>query len=160
MEPLTKWNPKHTLEFHDQQKVMNYIHNYRAYQADDGIRTFRQNITDIAMYGIKASLTHIKCIADWPKDDDEEIIAAILFHYGGSNVAQRMPAAEIFNRFAVKRTNDKYNHSDVLKLQAHTAQAIHEYPVSMAAVGVEAQINLFVMNFRHPYISNTILNLV
>ena len=106
------------------------------------------------MYGIKASLTHIKDIADWPKDDDEELIAAILFHYGGSNVAQRMPAAEIFNRFAIKRPNDKYNHSDVLKLQAHTAQAIHEYPVSMAAVGVETQINLFVMNcwplhFRH-----------
>ena len=65
-----------------------------------------------------------------------------------------MPAAEIFNRFAIKRTNDKYNHSDVLKLQTHTAEAIHEYPVSMAAVGVETQINLFVMNcwplhFRH-----------
>ena len=81
-EPLTRWNPKHTLESHDQQKVMNYIHNYRTYQADDGIRTFRQNITDIAMYGIKASLTRIKDNADWPKDDDEELIAAILFHYG------------------------------------------------------------------------------
>lgn len=145
-EPSSTWNPKHSLTTHDQLSVMNFIHQYSAYKTDGGIRNFMQNLTTTVIFGLKYALTQVKPIDQWSKDDDEEFIAAVLFHYGGNNVAQRMPAADILNRLAIKSTNDKFVEADVLKLQAKFAQSICENPVSMAGIGIEAQVNLLIEN--------------
>ena len=145
-EPSSTWNPKHSLTTHDQLSVMNFIHQYSAYKTDGGIRNFMQNLTTTVIFGLKCALTQVKPIDQWSKDDDEAFIAAVLFHYGGNNVAQRMPAADILNRLAIKSTNDKFVEADVLKLQAKFAQSICENPVSMAGIGIEAQVNLLIEN--------------
>jgi len=155
LEPSTKWNTKWNLEDSNQVKVIRYIQNYTSYSTDGGLRPFLQGITVNTLFGIKSSLAHIRKATEWPKDDyNESLVASILYHYGGENAAQRLTAADIFHNITPKMVNDKFVMATLLKLQADASQAIVEHPVSMDAVGIEMQIELFInacipLHFQH-----------
>jgi len=139
-----QWNTKNNLTLYELKDVIRYMVIFTAYKKDGGNRHFLQNISDTAIFGLKAALTHIKPISSWSSDDDEQFISAIIHYARGSQVAKQLTAAEIMENLSIFTINDKYDHPAVLKLQARTAQALHDYSDTFSDIGIQNQIDLLI----------------